>query len=463
MVESVKRFIISKELIPKGSRVLAAVSGGQDSMAMLSILHRLSGELDFGLTVAHFDHRLRSSSKKDITLVAKIAKSYSLELIAASENVRDLAAKSGDNIEEAARKARYEFLFRSAEESGASQIATGHTKDDQIETVMMHLLRGCGIRGLAGIPIRRGKLIRPLLATPRDETHAYCKSLNISVAVDPTNQDPQFFRNRIRLEVLPFLRTVQPSVDDNIFRLSENARRLIRSIREETQPVLERYSRKISDKEWKLNVTNLSNVDDTSLIILFGDLFTECMRLDMDFTQPHFEHLIHLARSASASGKMLSLPNLRVKREFENLIFTIEPANISGPASAPVYAPISMPGRTLVGNISVVTEIMDIDDSAKGSFESTKNEAFFAMDRINPPLVMRNPKPGDRMQPFGMRGSKKLSDIFIDNKIPGRKRSQMMVLSDSNGILWLVGICTSERGRIVQKSEKILKITVQQE
>jgi tRNA(Ile)-lysidine synthase len=463
VIESVKWFILSEELIPKGCIVLTAVSGGQDSMAMLSILHRLSKELDFRIIVAHFDHRLRPSSGEDLPLVEQFAKSCSLEVIAGSENVRELAAESGDNIEEAARKARYEFLFRAAEESGAGRIATGHTRDDQIETVVMRLLRGCGIRGLAGIPVRRGALIRPLFAVRRDETLAYCSACNITVAVDPSNQDKRFFRNRVRLDVLPFLRNVQSSVDDNILRLSDNVNRLIQSIREKTQPLMKRHSRRLSDNEWKVNVTKLSGIDDTSLVVLFGDLFTEYLHLDMDFTQSHFEQLVHLARSASASGKMLSLPGLQAKREFENLIFTIEPSTFPRPAPVPVPVAVNIPGRTAAGGMTVTTEIVNRGDDANKNFESTRNEAYFAMDRVALPLVLRRPKPGDRMQPFGMKGSKKLSDIFIDKKVPGRERSRMLVLCDAKRILWLIGLATSETGRIGQKTQKILKITVQSE
>jgi tRNA(Ile)-lysidine synthase len=463
VIEAVKWFIISEELIPKESLVLAAVSGGQDSMAMLSILHRLSKELDFSVTVAHFDHCLRPSSKQDLEVVDRFVNSCSLEMIVGSENVLELAADSGDTIEEAARKARYEFLLRSAEEIGAARIATGHTKDDQIETVVMRLLRGCGIRGLAGIPIQRGKLIRPLLTIGRDQTGAFCRAFNISLAIDPSNQDPQFFRNRIRLEVLPYLRNIQSSVDDNILRLSGNAGKLIQSIREKTEPLLKHHSRKLSDNEWKVNATKLSNIDDTSLVILFGDLFTEHMHLDMDFTQPHFEQLIHMARSASGSGKMLSLPNLQVKREFENLIFTVDPSKISRPGSNVINVTLNVPGQTPVGGIMVVAEILDRMEHTPKTFKSTKNEAYFAMDRITPPLMIRQPAPGDRMQPFGMRGSKKVSDIFVDKKIPGRERSRKMVLYDANEILWLIGITTSEKSRIEEKTEKILKITVEQE
>ncbi|MFH1754943.1 MAG: tRNA lysidine(34) synthetase TilS [Candidatus Latescibacterota bacterium] len=463
LIESVKWFIIKEELIAAGSLVLAAVSGGPDSMAMLSILRALSAELGFRIKVAHFDHRLRASSAEDLALVEQHAASCSLELIAGSDDVRERAASSGDTIEEAARKARYEFLYRSAGKVSASHIATGHTRNDQVETVIMRLVRGCGIRGLAGIPVRRGELIRPLLATAREDAYAYCKACNIPFISDPSNDDPQFFRNRIRLEVVPFLKTVQPSVEENILRLCDNAGRLVQSIRDKTQPLLERHCRKLSDNEWKLNVTKLSRIDDTALVILLGDLFTERMRLDMDYTQPHFEQLVRLARTVTDSGKSLSLPNLHVKREFENLIFSTGPARTASTQPGPVNATLPIPGRTVAGNKIFIAEIMEPDAAAGRKVGATADTAYFAMDRIPSTMTIRNPRPGERMQPFGMKGSKKISDIWVDRKIPGRERSNLVVLCDSEGILWLVGAVTSERGRITEKTKIILKITVQQE
>lgn len=463
IIEAVKWFILSEELIPKESHVLAAVSGGQDSMAMLSILHRLSSELDFSITAAHFDHCLRPTGDRDRDIVECFAKSCSLELIAGSGKVAELAADSGDTIEEAARRARYDFLHRAAEEIGASRIATGHTKDDQIETVVMRLLRGCGVRGLAGIPTQRGDLIRPLIAVGREQTGAYCDAMDISLALDPTNEDPRFFRNRIRLEVLPYLRGVQSSVDDNILRLSANAGKLIQAIRERTNPLLKRHSRKLSNSEWNVEVTKLSGLDDTSLVILFGDLFTELMQLDMDFTQPHFERLVHLARNAAGSGKMISLPGLRVKREFENLIFTLDPARHLPPVFGNLDVTLPVPGRAPAADMMVAAEVVNRSDLTQNSFESSGNTAYFAVDRIKLPLKIRYPVPGDRLRPFGMRGTKKVSDIFIDSKIPGRERSRKMILCDAEEILWVVGVVTSEKGRIGENTEKILKITIQQE
>jgi tRNA(Ile)-lysidine synthase len=161
--EAVRSSSLSTRLLPGDGLVVAAVSGGPDSMALLSILYTLSGELGYRVAVAHFDHQIRGSSGDDGALVEEYAKRLGLPVHAGAGDVREEADRSGDSLEEAARKARYRFLTSVADETGARCIATGHTRDDQVETVVMRILHGTGIRGLAGIPARRGRIIRPLL------------------------------------------------------------------------------------------------------------------------------------------------------------------------------------------------------------------------------------------------------------------------------------------------------------
>jgi tRNA(Ile)-lysidine synthase len=203
--ETVKWFALSEELLPTEGLVLPAVSGGPDSMALLGILHDLSRELKFHLAVAHFDHRIRDTGERERKLVEDFARSLGLPVYSGTVDVRAQVAASGDTLEEGARKARYQFLSGVADEIKASRIATGHTKTDQEETVLMRILRGTGIRGLAGIPTRRGRIIRPLLCLDRSETRRYCDERGIPYVMDSTNEDATIFRNRIRLELIPLL------------------------------------------------------------------------------------------------------------------------------------------------------------------------------------------------------------------------------------------------------------------
>jgi tRNA(Ile)-lysidine synthase len=462
--DAVKWSIVSDELIRRDGLVLTAVSGGADSMAMLSILHGLSGELKFRVAVGHFDHKLRAESANERRLVEEFTASLSLPFHSAEEDVRALSESTGDSLEESARKARYRFLNGVAARIRADHIATGHTRNDHIETVLMRIIRGTGIRGLAGIPRRRGKLIRPLLSTGRADTLSYCLAEGIPFAKDPSNEDRRHFRNRIRLDLLPLLSTdYHPAVEVNLGRLARNAETVIASIRTVTDPIIEKNLKEPLAGQWILDTREIGGLDDTSIVVLFGDLFGEKLSCDMDFTRTHYEQLVRLVRDARASGRALSLPGVTVKKEYENLVIsrTGGPAPSDSPGGHRTILPL--PGEAKSAGVEIRTEIVDRSTVDDATLASSAGHACFDRDCLVPPLTLRNPVPGDRMQPFGMNGTKKLSDIFTDKKIPVRKRATSLVITDANDILWLVGVTTSEKSRVGSGTREIVRILVEKE
>jgi len=463
--ETVKWFNLSEELLPTDGLVLAAVSGGPDSMTLLSVLDDLSKELGFRLAIAHFDHQIRDSGDDDRKLIERFAKGLALPVYSGAADVPELVKTTGDTLEEAARKARYEFLMRVADEVKAQRIATGHTRDDQAETVLMRILHGTGIRGLAGIPTRRGRIIRPLLCVRREETLAYCDVMGIPYTMDPTNQDTKILRNRIRLELLPNLESAYHNgAEENLLRLSKNAQDMIAGIRVRTHPLIEQNLRSITDHEWALNVARIATLDDTSIVILLGDVFAGSIGCDMDFARVHYEEVVRLMRDSRGSGKMLSLPGLTIKKEYENLIITRPRAKTSVLPTLDYRATLTFPGETRAAGAVIKTEIVGSAELGKQEgAKATNRTAFFAMERLTLPLVLRAPKTGDRMQPFGMTGTKKLSDIFVDKKIPGRERAKTFVVADADEIVWVVGVTTNEKSRVQGDSDKVIKITVERE
>ena len=462
--ESVKWFNLSEELLPSDGLVLVAVSGGPDSMALLSILESLSHDLGFRVAVAHFDHKLREDSGEDRKRVEAIAKSLGLTVYTGQGDVRKRVETSGESLEEGARKARYEFLTRVADETRASRIATGHTRDDQAETVLMRILHGTGIRGLSGIPIRRGRIIRPLLCASREETRAYCDELSISYSMDPTNMDTRILRNRIRSELMPLLESsYHNGAENNLLRLADNAREMMDGIRSKTTPLIEQNLREISDHEWVLNVSSIATLDATSMVVLFGDVFGESLHCDMDFGRVHYEDVIRLVHDSRGSGKMLSLPGLTIKKEYENLILTKPMASASVLPQLDYRTTLTFPGETHVAGSVVRTEIIDVENLDQASMKATPKTALFALEGLRFPLVLRAPRTGDRMRPFGMEGTKKLSDIFADKKIPGRERARTLVVADADEIVWIVGVTTSEKSRVAPKSDKVVRISLEPE
>lgn len=471
--DAVKWHIVTNELIPPRSRVLAAVSGGADSMAMLSILHGLGKIFDFEVAAAHLDHGLRTDGREEAEEVKRFAGSLHVVCHTDHTDVRELAESTGDTIEEAGRKARYRFLDQVADSIGADRIATGHTSDDQIETVLMRFLRGTGIRGLAGIPLKRGRIVRPILCLSREDTVMYCEKSGIPYVVDPSNADPRFQRNKIRHDLLPLLEAnFNSSINENILRLAKNARSVVRQIRRQTDPIIEKNLKFHPPASWLFDTGSIVKLDETSLVILFGDLFAEKLGCDMDFTRTHFEILSRLLTDPQGSGKQVSLPGLTVKREYENLVITRRTALDKAVAMGADLAPrrfdpvaLKIPGKTsLFGGTVMVTEIVEIAGDnlpAAGALNMTEDAASFDFDKISEPLTVRTPLKGDRMRPFGMTGTKKLSDIFGDKKIPARDRTSTLVITDADDILWLVGVATSEKSRVTPATRRIVKIRVE--
>ena len=441
-------------------------------MALLSLLHELSRRKELELAVGHFDHRLRESSSVDKRRVEVMASGLGIPFYSGEGDIRARAHARGETIEEAARKLRYRFLFELAERIDANLVATGHTSDDQIETVMMRILRGTGVRGLSGIPAKNGKLIRPILGMTHERAVKYCREHHIAHVEDPTNRDRRFTRNWIRHELLPAIRTNFPNVGDNILRLSRNSADALRRIRKLTTPILDKHLSLEPGGEWILDLKPVRRLDAESRYVLFGDALVDRIGCDPDFSRLHFEKLSGLSGASAGSGRKLSLPGVAVRREYDTLVFkTVSGRTAASPAPSEPSA-LTVPGRCTYGDARIRAAVVTAKKYESGMYRSvepplfesnsnrTKGVAYFALEAIEPPLVIRGPKPGDRMRPFGIDGHKKLSDIFSDKKIPIRRRQKVIVISDQKEILWLVGVATSESTRISASSKNILKITV---
>lgn len=491
LVDYVNEVFERQALAVKDERVLVAVSGGADSMALLSILHKLSPKLGIQLVVGHFDHRLRDTSSMDRRTVEVTSDKLGLPFHYGEGDVHERAEEHGETVEEAARKLRYQYLFDLADEVRADRIATGHTRDDQIETVLMRILRGTGTRGLAGIPATRGRIVRPLLGLAHLQLVTYCRENHIPFVDDPLNRDKRFTRSWLRFELLPSIRKYYPNVGDNLLRLSRNAADALQRIRRTTVPLIERNLRceggtpgagdsTAADRGepniiWAFDLTDVIDLDQDAKYVLFGDLLTDYLGHDPDYTRVHFEKLGRLSGRSAASGEQLSIPGYTVRREFDTLVFEphrgdAEP--VAGPA--PVTG-LTTSGEAMFGDVCVRTDVIPADheqgfDSENyhskepaltesgGNLES--GVAYFALAEVEPPLTIRTPRSGDRMRPFGIRGTKKLSDIFIDNKIPLRRRDKALVIADQKQILWLVGVTTSGSTRITANTVDVLRIQI---
>jgi len=451
-IKKVRNWIDAHNLIPPRSRIIAAVSGGPDSMALLTILKELSGERDLELAAAHFDHGIRPAAASEKALVERYTASLDVPLLFGSGDVPAEARKRKKGLEEMARLLRYRFLEGSSQNWNADAVALGHTRDDQIETILHHIVRGTGWRGMTGIPVRRGTFIRPLLSCTRKELTDFLRKRQIRYAIDESNRDNRLLRNRIRNRLLPYLRkNFNPSIDESLIRLQENLA--------EGWGVLELSLHKVVPRKEEGEVVNiplkrLSGLSDFQIYLLIDLILREQFGVTQDMEKVHFDSAKRLIRS-SQSGRRVRFPHgITIHREQTAIRLTRggkrqhphgQPEDIILPGPGTYWLPIR--------NLSITIETIECRGTR---IRSNEREAYFSS--LHFPIRVRNRKPGDRIVPLGMKGRKKLSDLFIDRKVSLHRRGQVPIFEDVNGIFWIPGVAIDERTRIRSQTRKVTHI-----
>lgn len=415
-------------MLRAGDMVLAAVSGGPDSMAMLHVLVELADVLGVRLAVAHLDHGLRQDSIDDAMFVAEAANSLGLPCIVGEAHLAEVLQGGGANVQEAARDARYGFLQRTAEELGADRIAVGHTVDDQAETYLMRELRGSGAHGLAGIPPVRGNIIRPLIDASRTDVMAYLEGKGVSYVTDPTNLKPKYLRNKVRLELMPVLKGYNPNIARTLARSADILRDedlFMDSYAESLLPGLT-----ASDGGWVVRLTE-SVWAGLPLAVKRRVVRLLAGRLKGDQLGIGYEHVEDAlgVLDAGATGRGVDLPGgVRVESSYGMPVF---------------YRPDGMPsGFEYPMPVPGIVDIPGIGSIVAGPAPYTQDGVVveFDMDRLAGPLSVRSRRPGDRFNPAGMSGTRKLKEFFIDMKLSRIGRAQTPILTCGGEIAWVVGI-----------------------
>jgi len=456
-------FIKSQNLITTGENLVVAVSGGADSVCLLHILARFQEKLDIKLHVAHLNHQLRGSeSGDDASYASTLASTLG---IAATIGQRDVAAyreQQGISLEEAAREVRYDFLAEIATVTGAARVAVGHTRDDHAETILMHLLRGTGLAGLRGLqprsllPLSTGKakleVVRPLLEVSRQETWDYCARHSLQPRQDSSNNSFEFFRNRVRLELLPLLKNYNPNFDKVLLRLAtlanddisyveEQASRLWNEVAEEKGDVIYLDINKVADLPHAMQ----RQISRLAIVHLAGSL--------KDVEAEHSEAIINFL--AKPAGKRLLLPHgLALSVEYGRLALT------SPGASSCLFAPlegsftINVPGETRLPGWQVKADALK---KAPGD-EQNSFIAHFDLDKVGKTLTARRRRHGDRFQPLGMSQTKKLQDFMVDAKIAQSWRDRIPLVCSPRQILWVVGWRIDDRVKVTEDTRSVLRL-----
>ncbi len=457
LLETVRYTVKDHRMIKEGDRVVAAVSGGADSVCLLDVLSRLAPELGLSLAVAHFDHGLRGAQDESETgFVRDLAEGRGLPFY--TEKASPPLQDQGGSLEERAREARYAFLEMVRQEHCAASVAVGHTLDDQAETVLMRLLRGTGPSGLSGIPpVREPGIIRPLIKVRRRDIESYLEANGLSWRLDPTNLKTYHLRNRVRLELLPLLLDFQPKLVEHLGELADLIRDEDALMARLAQGWLKENASKDPGPETALPLDLFlrehpalqRRIVRAALLEQAGGL----RRIDRE----HVRAVTGLARGVRPQAG-LDLPGgLEVRRSYDQLVFGSVRFSQD---RAVVNHTFSAPGDYTVGRagLRMVLELRNPDGI--GSLNRGPWNAFLDAGSLRFPLTLRSVRPGDRFVPLGMQGRRKVKDFLIDRKVPFKERSRAMLLLSGETPLWLCGYRIDERFKVRESTERVLEVRI---
>ncbi|OQX66224.1 MAG: tRNA lysidine(34) synthetase TilS [Desulfococcus sp. 4484_242] len=453
--KKVKRAVARYCMIAPGDRVVAAVSGGADSVCLLDVLDRLRNTLRITLIVAHLDHGLRPDvDEQETAFVRDLAASRGLDF--AFKRVNPPMDPKGPSLEEKARELRYRFLKKVQAGWGAQRIATGHSLDDQAETVLMRLLRGSGPAGLSGIPpVRKDGIVRPLIEITREEIRSYLDHMGLAHVTDASNFDVTYLRNAIRRHLLPQLETYQPRIKEILGRTAEIAREDNRYLTGRAEAWLSEKAEMGSEGP-VLPVSGLMGLPPSlqnhavraALKIMTGSL----RRIGV----AHINAVRGLVMGSRPQAGITLPQGLVVRRVYDRLYFSRGP---SAPRNDYAVV-IEGPGTWHIDALGcdICLEEAPAGPSIQG-LEAGGWIACLDAERIAFPLTLRSVQPGDRFVPLGMKGHKKLKDFFVDRKIPSRVRSRIPILAQGNRVVWVCGLRIDDRFKVGPRTKRILKIS----
>lgn len=435
MLEKIEAFTQRHGLFPEGGLVLAAVSGGADSVSLLQALLELSERRGFSVAAMHYNHQLRGGeSDRDAAFVKKLCYDKNVPLYTGSGDVRAYGQENGFGLEASARRLRYDFFYETAVKLNAQRIATAHTADDNAETVLLNLTRGSGLRGLGGIPPRRGNIIRPMLTVTRLEVLSFLEARSLPYMEDSTNALPICSRNIIRHRVIPVLKELNPRAAEHITAAAALAR--------EDETYLTGLAQQFIDENLKDDALDAALLAGLPLPI--GRRVVRTLA-GSAAAAAHVSAVLALCTSGDVSGEV-ALPGRTVYREYGRIRFDPGPRSPVTEGFRPIEirldpddagTPVWMPEL----HLKVTWRITKFSEKINNSFHTF----LFKYDNIYGKIVIRPRETGDKIELFGHNGTKSLKKLFIENRIPVRKRPLIPVLADDIGVLGVCGLGFDQR------------------
>lgn len=434
MIEQVKATIATHRLLNPGGGALVALSGGPDSVALLLVLH----ELGYRIEAAHCNFHLRGNeSDRDEAFCRALTHRLAVPLHICHFDTQAEAKAHGESIEMAARRLRYAWFERLIAERNLEVVCVGHHKDDDAETLLLNLVRGTGIHGLTGMAYRRDKVVRPLLDVTREMVTDYLSQHQQPYVCDSSNADTAFKRNLIRHELMPLLQRLNPAVT-----------RTLRADMHKLRAAEEAYDQALAE-----------TFDRLAHPLLHGWWWDKA-----DLTlRAHYDALQRLGLTPAETEALRQdgLKSTRARFETDQYIVTSRDGRIEATARPPRFEPVALPMngcRTMPDGCR-----MDCHETAREnipSLKTTPTEAIVDADRLNGPLVYRALQEGDRFRPFGMKGSRLVSDFLTDRRLSAAERAWVGAVCDAEGIVWLAGHRIDNRVAVTPETRRVVRLSM---
>lgn len=448
MVNKVLKFVKENEILKYGDSVILGVSGGADSICMLYVLNELKPVLNLTLNVVHVNHHIRGEeAQRDADFVKDICERLEIGFNQIDADIPKEVEMTGMSEEEAGRKARYEAFSIEAAEKGANKIAVAHNLNDNSETILFNLFRGTGIKGLTGIPIRREMIVRPLICCTRQEIEDYLKSVGIAFCTDETNNTTEYSRNKIRIDVLPYIKdNINEKAEYNIVNAAENLSEIYDFLNKEAKKAYDVYVKGniFINEGFKLHSALQNEIVRHMIYNQVGKL--------KDITKTHIKSVVSL--SNMSVSKSISLPyGLTAVRVYDGIQIKKDEENHN-------YKTIS---ETLIkdGEFYSSNKIEITMETEGFNIENIKELVYtkwFDCDKIHA-LALRNRQKGDYIVINNNGGRKKLKDYFIDEKVPKEERDNILLLADGSHVVWVIGYRISSFYKVTNDTTHVIKVT----
>jgi len=455
--DKVLKTIRGRNMLSSGDKIVVAFSGGVDSTALIYILNSLSKRLNIKLFAAHLNHQIRGKdADADASFVKRTSDKLGIPCFAEKFDVPGFARQEKLNLEDAARRIRYEFLERIAAKTGANKIALAHTADDNIETFLMRLIRGTGMKGLEGIPPVRDKIVRPMIELYRKEIEQYLSSKKITARIDRTNYETKYLRNRVRRNLIPALESYNPKIRESLVRAIDAANAIQDFVGSKAKEAFKNVVSLKTNDEIRIDINEFLKTDP----MLKGEVLRLAIgAVKKDLVDISLVHINDIIDQLEKKRAEVDLPGIYAVVNKGTLSISTERPKKK--TSKSFMRTLEIPGEIKDENDGFMIEA-DILDSVPTSELHAKNpyQAFLDYDKIAKPLIVRNRREGDAYSPIGLKGRKKLQDIFVDEKVDIDERDRIPVVEDATPrIVWVVGYRMAEEVKVTAKTKKVVKLS----